>query len=169
LTDMIPHPYTRDHADVWLAKVTSQMPPMTFAIAKNDELTGVIGFDVLLGPNRYSAEIGYWIGQEYWGRGIVTEALQAVTEYAFAHHEVTRLQAHVFEWNVASMRVLEKCGYQREGWLRQSGIKDGKLVDEALYAKLRDEHGARQSATIKFACTSVAASVNACSMRKGIQ
>jgi RimJ/RimL family protein N-acetyltransferase len=140
LTDIFPHPYTTEDADRWLARVTSQVPPTNFAITVNDELVGVIGFEIERGPRRYCAEIGYWLGQGYWGRGIATQALQAVTGYAFEHHELRRIQAHVFSWNSASMRVLEKCGYQREGWLLQSTIKDGTIVDEALYAKVRNEH-----------------------------
>ena len=138
LRDTFPHPYTGEDADSWLSRVTKQVPATNFAIVVNDELVGVIGFEMDTGSRKHCAEIGYWLGKDYWGHGIATDTLQAVTEYAFAHHELKRLQAHVFSWNTASMRVLEKCGYQREGWLRQSTVKDGKMVDEALYAKLFD-------------------------------
>ena len=139
MADIFPHPYTRDDADRWLTKVVNETPPTNFAITVNDEVVGVIGFESEPHPRKHCAKIGYWLGQDYWGRGIATEALRAVTEHAFAHHEVRRLHAHVFSWNAASMRVLEKCGYRREGWFRQSVVKDGKLVDQAFYAKLRDQ------------------------------
>ena len=74
-----------------------------------------------------------------WGRGIATEAVQAVTEYAFGPLDLVRVQAGIFAWNAASMRVLEKCGYEREGVQRKAAFKDGELVDCVLYARLRPE------------------------------
>ncbi len=134
LLDIFPHPYTRDDAEKWLSKVTEQIPPTDFAIAAKDELIGVIGFQRLSGKQIHSAEIGYWIGQDYWGRGIATEAVRAITKYVLLRHaDVRRIYARVFAWNIASMRVLEKCGYHRERWLLHSVVKNGKLVDEALY------------------------------------
>jgi len=78
---------------------------------------------------RRSAEIGYWLGEPFWGRGIATEALGAMTEYAFAHFDICRLEAGVFEWNPASARVLEKNGYVLEGRARLGVVKDGRLGD----------------------------------------
>ena len=88
---------------------------------------------------RRSCEIGYWLARALWNRGIVTEAVQAITEYAFGPLDLVRVQTGVFAWNEASMRVLEKCGYEREGVLRQGAFKDGQLVDCVLFAKLRPE------------------------------
>jgi RimJ/RimL family protein N-acetyltransferase len=146
MRDSFPHPYTLADADKWIAHLQKQGADAThFAIAVEGNAIGCAGFQLQKDMERHTAEIGYWLGQDYWGRGIATEAVRALTEYGFSHHDrLTRIYGRVFEWNVASMRVLEKCGYQREGWLRQSAMKDGKIVDEALYAKLRDEHGARQ-------------------------
>ena len=83
---------------------------------------------------RVSAEIGYWLGQPHWGRGIATEALRAVTAEAFKRFEITRLYAVPFADHLASVRVLEKCGYVREGLMRQSAIKEGKIRDQLLFA-----------------------------------
>src|SRR5262249_50400323 len=106
-----------------------------FAIEVGGEVIGSVGFRIQKDMEQHSAEIGYGLGQDYWGLGIATEALRALTEYAFSHYEqVLRIYAYVFEWNTASMRVLEKCGYEREGWLLKT-IKDGKAIDQALYAK----------------------------------
>jgi ribosomal-protein-alanine N-acetyltransferase len=140
LRDLFPHPYTLRDADKWLAQLERQGTRATeFAISVGGEAVGGIGFRIQKDMERHAAEIGYWLGQDYWGRGIATEALTAVTEYAFAEHQsLGRLFAYVFEWNTGSMRVLEKCGYQPEGWLRQSIIKDGKTIDQAIYAKLRN-------------------------------
>src|SRR6476661_6764681 len=114
LLDVFPNPYTTTDANEWLQKAGQQVRPTEFAIAVHDELIGVIGFQLLSDEQRHFAEIGYWLGQEYWGRGIATEAVRAITSYVFSgHHEIRRLYARVFEWNVASMRVLEKCGYYK--------------------------------------------------------
>jgi len=83
-----------------------------------------------------STEVGYWLGEAFWGRGIVTEALKATTRYAFDTYGVTRVYAVPFEWNVPSQRVLEKAGYAFEGRMRRSAIKDGKIIDQLLYAYL---------------------------------
>ena len=135
----LPSPMTLDAAQQWIKTRLEQSSRLFCAI----EVDGVIGAISLIfqpEPKRHSAEIGLWLAEEYWNKGIATEAVRALTEYGFTEQGLTRIFAHVFEWNLASMRVLEKCGYKREGWLRQSTIKDGKAVDEALYAKLRDEH-----------------------------
>jgi RimJ/RimL family protein N-acetyltransferase len=81
-----------------------------------------------------SAEIGYWLGERFWGRGIVTEALVAMTRHAIETHELTRVYAVPFAWNTASCRVLEKAGYVLEARLRRSAIKDGQIVDQLQYA-----------------------------------
>ena len=87
---------------------------------------------------RRSAEIGYWLGEPFWGRGIATAALRAVTDYAFAQHDLVRLHAAVYEWNPASARVLEKVGYVLEGRLRKSVTRDGQTIDGLLYARIRE-------------------------------
>jgi RimJ/RimL family protein N-acetyltransferase len=84
-----------------------------------------------------SAEIGYFIGEPYWNKGIVTKAVKLITEYGFQHLGIIRIQTGVFEYNTASQRVLEKCGFVKEGVFRKSVIKQGKLWDEVRYAKLK--------------------------------
>ena len=86
---------------------------------------------------RRSAEIGYWLGEGYWARGIVTEAVRAVTNYAFATFDLCRVYAGVFEWNPASARVLEKAGYEFECRMKKSVTKDGETIDELIYAIVR--------------------------------
>jgi ribosomal-protein-alanine N-acetyltransferase len=136
LRDRFPYPYTASDARGWLKSVYESKPETNFAITLKDEAVGGIGF--LLQPDiaYRSAEIGYWLGEEFWNRGIVSEALTAVTEYAFSAHDLVRLYAHVFEWNEASARVLQKAGYKLEGRLRKSVTKDGKTIDQLLYAKV---------------------------------
>jgi RimJ/RimL family protein N-acetyltransferase len=110
-----------------------QRPETAFAIAVNDEAVGGIGFVMLSDVERMSAEIGYWLGEPFWGRGIATEAVIAVTRYAIDTHGLTRLFAVPFASNVASCRVLQKAGYVLEGRLRRSAIKDGQIVDQMQY------------------------------------
>jgi RimJ/RimL family protein N-acetyltransferase len=113
-------------------------PETNFAIAVAGEAVGGIGFILQPDVARRSAEIGYWLGEEFWGRGIATEAVIAMTARAFANHDLCRVYAHVFEWNRASARVLEKAGYEFEGRLRKSVTKDGKTIDQLMYAVVRE-------------------------------
>lgn len=138
LRDRFPHPYTHADARNWLEMVVGVRPENSFAIAVDDEAVGGIGFTVQHDVAHRSAEIGYWLGEEYWGRGIATQALIAVTDYAFANYDLCRMYAHVFEWNPASARVLEKAGYEFEGRLKKSVTKDGKTIDQLMYAVVRD-------------------------------
>ena len=98
------------------------------------QAVGGIGFNLHTDVERVSAEIGYWLGEAFWNRGITSEALLAVTRYAVKEHKLTRIYAVPYEWNPASFRVLEKAGYVFEGQMRRSAIKDGKIIDQLLYA-----------------------------------
>jgi len=134
LRDRFPHPYTPADADAWLGWVTRTDPATHFAIEVDGEAAGGIGFTLGEDVHVRLAEIGYWLGRAVWGRGIATEALRAVTAYAFAQHRLLRLQAFVFAWNAASVRVLEKVGYVREATLRHAVTKDGATTDLLVYA-----------------------------------
>jgi [ribosomal protein S5]-alanine N-acetyltransferase len=134
LRDAFPHPYTLRDAREFIRAVRQRMPETTFAITVDDRAIGSIGFVLHSDVERVSAEIGYWIAERSWGRGIATEALSAVTRYAIETHGLTRIYAVPFAWNTASCRVLEKAGYVLEGRLRQSAIKDGRLTDQLQYA-----------------------------------
>jgi [ribosomal protein S5]-alanine N-acetyltransferase len=138
LRDRFPHPYTAMDAKNWLGSVIGRLPETNFAIASiNEEAVGGVGFILQQDVAYRSAEIGYWLGEDHWGRGLATEAVRAVTEYAFAQHDICRVFAHVFEWNVASARVLEKADYIFEGRLKKSVTKDGKTIDQLMYAITR--------------------------------
>lgn len=138
MRDTFPHPYELSDANEWIELASSQDPETNFAIASRSELVGGIGVTLKSDVNRRSAEIGYWLGELYWGQGIATEALRAMTEWAFAEFDLVRLYGEVFEWNPASGRVLEKAGYEFEGRLRKSIVKDGQVIDALLYARVRD-------------------------------
>lgn len=137
LRNRFPYPYTSIDARRWLQSATEDKPEVNFAIAVRDEAVGGIGFMLQQDVAYRSAEIGYWLGEEFWGRGIATDALIAVTEYAFSSHDLCRLYANVFDWNLASARVLEKAGYLLEGRQRKSVTKDGQTIDQLMYATIR--------------------------------
>jgi [ribosomal protein S5]-alanine N-acetyltransferase len=137
LTHRFPHPYTDADADFWLAHVASMARPTHWVIEVQGEMAGAIGVDVGSGVYAKSGHFGYWLGEPWWGRGIMTAAVRATAEHIFAQLGVVRLEAPVFAWNPASMRVLEKSGFVREGVLRNSILKDGQLIDAVLYARLR--------------------------------
>jgi [ribosomal protein S5]-alanine N-acetyltransferase len=137
LRDRFPFPYGIEQARTFLGWISKQPAPTVWAIEIQGEAAGGIGIELHTDVERVSAEIGYWLGQAHWGRGIVTEALKAVTAEAFARYEITRLYALPFADHIASVRVLEKAGYVREGHLRQSAIKNGKVRDQLLFAAYR--------------------------------
>ena len=132
LRDNFPHPYTESDADTYLKSVVDQRPETDFAIATLDEAIGAIGLKLKEDVSRKSAELGYWLGEPFWGQGIATASVSAIVEYGFSHFDIVRIWAEVFEWNPASMRVLEKAGFQMEGRLRKSVHKDGKVIDKFI-------------------------------------
>jgi ribosomal-protein-alanine N-acetyltransferase len=138
LRDAFPHPYTLADAKGWIETANPTEPITNFAIVVDDAAVGAIGLVLKEDVFRRSAEIGYWLGEEFWGRGIVTEAVRAVTDYAFTTFDLCRVYAGVFEWNPASMRLLEKAGYEFECRMRKSVTKDGETIDELIYAIVRE-------------------------------
>jgi len=134
LRDRFPHPYRREHAEAFIAHCLSQEVQTNFAICIEDRPVGGIGLTPGTDIERVNAEIGYWLGKKYWGRGIVTAALEAVTRHAVLAFNLTRVFAVPFVDNAGSIRVLEKAGFVREGLMKQSAIKDGVVRDQYLYA-----------------------------------
>ena len=139
LRDRFPHPYTRRDGRDFIHLARSQRPETMFAIEVDGEAAGGIGFVPHTDVERVSAEIGYWLGEPFWGRGIVTEALVAVTKHALDTHHLTRVFALPYARNAASCRVLEKAGYALEARLRRSAIKDGEIIDQMQYAFVAPE------------------------------
>ena len=137
LRNYFPHPYTEEHGKAWLEKVVDALPAINMAIEADGKLAGGIG--LILNGDVYikSAEIGYWLGEQYWGKGIATEAVRQMTEYAFYYFDLVRLYAEVFETNKASMRVLEKNGYYLEGVRRKAVFKNDVLMDDYIWVKLK--------------------------------
>lgn len=135
--DHFPHPYTRGDAMRWILHASTNLSETVFAIIVDGNAVGSIGVVAKDDVYRKSMEIGYWIGEEFWGRGIITEAVGAISSYAFDHFHIVRLYADIFEWNKASARVLEKNGFEFEARLKKAVIKDGMLTDALVYAKTK--------------------------------
>ena len=137
LRDQFPHPYTRRDASDYLNYVRAMDVPTAFAVEYGGEAVGGIGFRLGADIARLSAEMGYWLGEPYWGRGLMTRAVRAASDRALDEYKLTRIFALVFSHNVGSIRVLEKAGFAREGIMRRSAIKNGVILDQLLYAKVR--------------------------------
>ncbi len=142
LRDRFPHPYTWKDAQGFLASASTEEPQTNFAIEVAGEASGGLGYVPGSDVERYSAEVGYWLGEACWGRGIATEALALFTRHAFSELGLLRLFALPLADNVASVRVLEKAGFRVEGTLRSSCVKFGEPRDQALYAIVNDRWSA---------------------------
>lgn len=136
----IPYPYTEDDADQWLAMVAQSTRehgrPVHWAIRQSERLIGCCGFDHLALGRSHRAEIGYWLAKPHWGCGIMTAVVGKLCEHAFGQWGLSKLSAYVFAHNAASARVLEKCGFEQEGYLRRHFLKDGQLLDARLFGRL---------------------------------
>src|SRR5438552_16555683 len=130
-----------DDGVAWVRKQAGEVPQTQFAIDVDGAAVGGIGLRIGSDIHRRSAEVGYWLGEAFWGRGIITDALVAVTRYAFETFDLAHVFAGIFERNVASRRVLEKAGYSLEGRLRLHVTKKGETMDELVYGVTREEQG----------------------------
>lgn len=138
LRDRFPHPYGEADALAWIEHVRSRPVQTSFGIDVDGQAIGSISLMIGEDIARHTAELGYWIGREFWGRGIMVEALRATTRYAFDVLGLVRVFAVPFVTTTRSSRVLEKAGYVREGLMCRSAVKDGKIVDQVLYAAYSD-------------------------------
>jgi RimJ/RimL family protein N-acetyltransferase len=142
LRDRVPHPYAIEDAERFLTMACAAVPRTTFAIDVDGVAVGCIALELHGDIERISAQLGYWLGVAYWGRGIATVAVRAITRYALDGFGICRVYALPFAHNVASCRVLEKAGYLCEGRLRRSAIKNGEVLDQLLYAFVDEERAA---------------------------
>ena len=135
--DHFPHPYTMSDAERWVHHASTTLQGTVFAIVVNNEAVGGIGLVRKEDVYRKSMELGYWLSQQFWGQGIMTEAIGAVTDYGFATFDIVRIYADVFEWNGASAHILEKNGFVFEARLKKAVYKNGKIGDVLMYAKIK--------------------------------
>jgi [ribosomal protein S5]-alanine N-acetyltransferase len=137
MTDGFPHPYTEENGRQFIAFARKDDPVHIFAIDVDGKAAGGIGVHLQTDVMRKNAELGYWLGQDYWGRGIITRAIPQMVDFAFRTYNITRLYARPFGNNLASQRVLEKCGFTLEATIKQNIFKNGEYLDELIYAVRR--------------------------------
>jgi ribosomal-protein-alanine N-acetyltransferase len=136
--DRFPHPYTVKNALEWIGHVSEQKPLQNFAIVYNGQVAGSVGVTIRDDVYRKSIEVGYFIGEPFWGKGVASEAVRLVLEYIRQTFDVIRVYAEVFEHNIASMKVLEKNGFQLEGTRKKSVIKENVLMNDQVWVKFFD-------------------------------
>lgn len=137
LRDLFRHPYTIQDAREFLQRATSEQPEMKFCVEIEGAAVGGIGVHPGHDVYRHTATVGYWLGEQFWGRGVMTEALIAVADFSFDNFPLRPLAAEVFANNPASARVLEKAGFTFEARLKNNVMKDGEVLDSLLYARTK--------------------------------
>lgn len=140
MRDYFPNPYKKEDAMFFVDKVNNSKTETAFAISKDDELIGVVGYNLQGDIYHHSAEIGYWIGEPFWGQGITTDALRQAVDHAFNVSKVKRLYTSVFENNIASTKVLENAGFVFEGRGIKSVLKNEEYLDELRYSLLNPNY-----------------------------
>lgn len=134
MTDGFPHPYTKHHGEQFVERVTQFMPPRFFAITLNEEAIGGIGIHPQEDIMRMNAELGYWLSEKFWGKGIISGAISEIVKYGFTQFNIDRIFARPFGSNTGSQKVLEKAGFTLEARLQETIIKNGQKEDELIYA-----------------------------------
>lgn len=139
MRDGFPYPYTLENAENFISSVSKQNPVTFYAIATPEEAIGGIGVSINTDVHRLTAELGYWLAEPCWGKGIMTEAVSIFTDYAFAHFGLIRICARPYTNNAGSCRVLQKVGFLLEARMEKNVIKDGQILDQFLYAKVKEK------------------------------
>ena len=134
LRDGIDLPYTMDHAKDFIHRVKDLNPILNFGIEYKGELVGTVGIVPQKNIHRMNAEIGYWLGEPYWGKGIMTQAIKLACDYAFSELKVKRVFAGTFDYNIGSYRALEKAGFELECVIKDGLFKRGQFFDERVYS-----------------------------------
>lgn len=140
MRDYFPNPYNLEDGVSFIKMISEKEPITTFAIALDDELVGIIGYNLQTDINRHSAEIGYWIGEDFWGQGFVSKAIKLTIDHAFNVMDIKRLYSSVFEHNKGSARVLEKAGFTYEGIGIKAVVKNDKYYDDMRYSLLNPKY-----------------------------
>ena len=134
MTDGFPHPYTEENGQAFIAFATKDDPIHIFAIDVAGEAVGGIGLHPQADVHRKNAELGYWLAEPFWGKGIITNAIKEIVAFGFKTYDINRIFARPFATNIGSQKVLEKAGFALEGRFEKTFIKNGELVDELVYA-----------------------------------
>lgn len=135
--DVFPHPYTEEDAKAYITMVQHEEPALNFAIIVDGKAVGGVGFIPQKDVERFNAEIGYWIGEPFWGKGIITEVVRTITQHIFSTTDIFRIFACAYEYNTASMRVMEKAGFRKVGIMEKAAFKNGRFVNFHYYELLK--------------------------------
>lgn len=138
LRDGLPYPYTEQDGREYISAMLSADEDSTFAIFYEGKVIGSIGAFRQGNIHRRTAELGYYIGADYWGNGIMTEAVKQLCAYIFENTDIIRIFAEPFAYNKGSCRVLEKAGFRFEGVMKSNAVKNGKVIDMRLYALVKE-------------------------------
>ena len=141
LRDGLPYPYTEKDAESYIGELLSSDKNTTFAFAItiNDKVVGSIGVFRKDNVHFRTAEMGYYIAEEFWGKGLGASAVRQICEYIFENTDIIRIFAEPFAYNIASCRVLEKSGFQYEGTLRSNAVKNGQVLDMKMYSLIKSD------------------------------
>lgn len=153
LRDRFPHPYRERHAIEFINAVNFDSTVEVFAIRQHRTTIGTIGLTYQEDIYRLNAEVGFWVAEEYWGKGLATAAVGAITAYAFQQHQLRRLFASVLQENTASCRVMEKVGYVLALHNRNNILKEGQLHDELVYHIYPEHFVAPEQIEVDLAAT----------------
>jgi ribosomal-protein-alanine N-acetyltransferase len=134
MADVFPHPYTIENGKTFIAFATSNPHSIIFAIIIDGKPVGSIGLHLQTDILRKNAEIGYWLGEQHWGKGIITQAIPQMIDYGFNNMDIVRIFARIMGNNKASQKVVEKCGFILEGKYEKTIFKNNELLDELIYA-----------------------------------
>ena len=145
-----PYPYTEENAGQWIGSILEEKTKTKFAIAVDGKAIGGIGVEMKEDVYSKTMELGYWIGESYWNKGIITEAIRVISDYIFDKFDVMRLEAHVYHWNIGSMRALEKAGFEKEAVLKNRVFKNGEYVDEYIFVSFRTSKKQVKVKNVKF-------------------
>lgn len=139
MADVFPHPYTREKGMAFIEMANQSSPPNILAIEVNGEAAGGIGIHPQGDIYRKNAEMGYWLAETYWGKGIISKATVHMVDYGFEHWDITRIYARPFGRNIGSQKALEKAGFKLEARLEKTFFKNGEYQDELIYAVRRTQ------------------------------
>jgi [ribosomal protein S5]-alanine N-acetyltransferase len=139
LRDAFPFPYTLEDAENWLMVINDNITKRPFAIANDDELIGAIGIEPCRDVNRFAGELGYWLGEPFWGKGIATLVVKRFITFVFEYYDFIKIFAYVFSSNPSSASVLIKAGFKLEGCMRNQIVKNGQTLDQLIYGILKEE------------------------------
>jgi ribosomal-protein-alanine N-acetyltransferase len=138
MTNAFPHPYTKEAGLKFIEIAQSHSPAHVFAICVNNQAVGAIGVHPQADIHEKCAELGYWLAEPFWGKGIMSVAVKQMIEYAFQNFTIVRLYARPFSSNIGSQKVLHKCGFKLEARLKKSIYKNETFLDELIYAIVKD-------------------------------